>query len=236
MSDIVYIFAHIPKTGGTTIRKHFEKYLSPYEFVHLASANDDRVVKKGIPPFSERSEEDRQKVRVVLGHQVTANTHKLFPGKAYKYIVFIREPVSWVVSRYNWKMNIRRQDGKEPLEFDEWYKGVKQRQSQLIWLVKKFGGGKYTQQMSPARRLKAVNEIVEKFDVVSLTERIDLDCPVIFKTIGVPEQFESANVAGQRHPKLLSPNDELREKLAKPLAVDIEFYETWKAKTPLLNL
>jgi hypothetical protein len=235
-NNTVYIFAHIPKTGGTTIRQHFEKHLSPYEFVHLANAGNNRLTKKGIPPFAERSEEERQKVRVVLGHQVNAETPKLFPGKTIKRLVFLREPVSWVVSRYNWKMNVRKQDGKDILSFDDWYKDVKQRQSQLVWLIKSYAGSKRFQRMAPQRKLKLANEILSNFDVVSLTERINTDCPVIFRHIGVPEEFESANVAGQRHEKLLSPNDELREKLAKPLELDIQLYETWKAKMPLLNL
>lgn len=126
MGDTVYIFAHIPKTGGTTIRKHFEKNLSPYEFVHLAEAGDRRIERRNqnkleteatdtpnlVTPFANRTKEERQKVRVVLGHQVNLETYKLFPNKTCKSIIFLREPVSWLVSYYNWQMNMRCQEQK----------------------------------------------------------------------------------------------------------------------------
>ena len=240
MNDTVYIFAHIPKTGGTTMRKHFETYLEPnHTFIHLGGPKafyNRGGGAEGVLPIEKRSLEERQKVRVILGHRVNRHTHKLFPGRPHKHLVFLREPVSWTVSRYNWKMNVRRKQGKDIISFDEWYSSVRERQSQLRWLLKVYGNNWIAPFFPAKQKLRMANAILETFDVVSLTERINIDCPIIFKHIGVPEAFESANVAGQRHAKILSPTDEVREKLAKPMALDIELYETWKAKMPVLNL
>lgn len=240
--DTVYIFAHIPKTGGTTMRKHFQMYLEPSEFIHLAGpkAFQNRGGgAEGKLPFSKRSLEERLQARVILGHRVNCHTHKLVPGKTHKHLIFLRDPIAWTVSRYNWKMNIRRKENKEIISFDEWYRSMRERQSQLRWILKVYGAkwfAPFLPVLPAKQKLKMANEILETFDVVSLTERINQDCPIIFKHIGVPPEFESANIAGKRHPKILSPTDELRAKLAKSLALDIKLYETWKAKMPIMNL
>ncbi|TVQ25880.1 MAG: hypothetical protein EA367_00560 [Leptolyngbya sp. DLM2.Bin15] len=238
VSDNVYIFAHIPKTGGTTLRRHFERHLKPHStFIHLASSGERKAVeKKGLAPFAQRSEEERNKAQVILGHLVDKDTYKLVPGRTPKHVIFWREPVSWVASRYNWVMNSNKNKGEPVIDFDVWYNETEQRQSQIFWFLRHYGKMRMARFKSPAKKLDAAYDLLSTFSMVSLTERLNDDAPMIFRLLGVPEEFKSANVAGVRHEKLLTPSDELREKLSVKLAPDIELYEALKAKPSKIEL
>lgn len=235
-NDEIYIFAHIPKTGGTTLDRHFEKHMTLHvDYIPLSGPGEQRAIAQGLKPFKERSLEDRMKAKVILGHQVRWNTHELVPGKKPRYIVLIREPISWIVSRYNWAMKVRRERNENIISFDEWFEETKHRQSQLFWFLRNFAETKFIRRMPGPRRLRRMNEIIEQFSMVTTTERLDEDGAKLLHLMGLPDELERKNVAGVDHDKILKVTDELRERLEEDMATDLQLYRQWKAKSPLIQ-
>jgi hypothetical protein len=233
----VFIFAHIPKTGGTTLDRHFETHMNLHvDYIPLSGPGERRAVAQGLAPFRERSLEDRQQAKVILGHQVRHNTHQLVPGKQPHYILLIREPISWITSRYNWAMRVRKERRQPIIKFDRWYQQTKRAQSQSLWFLRNFAEGhRFLRWVPPQFRVRQMNAIIQNFSMVTVTERLDEDGPLLMQRMGLPDRLERKNVAGVDHPKLLKVSDELKEKLSTDLSAEIRFYQDWKARSPLIQ-
>src|SRR4051812_47822736 len=103
--DEVFVFVHLPKTGGQTLRGFFEKALIFHEeAIHLGPYGIKKAEALGLLPFERRSAEDRHKAKIILGHNVTAETAALVPGKTPRWILFLRDPAEMLASHYNFHM------------------------------------------------------------------------------------------------------------------------------------
>ena len=138
----VFLFVHISRCGGQTIRDHLRQHMTLHEdFVHLGGMGRRHAEQAGLPPFAERPLEQRERARVILGLEVTSQTHTLVPGKIPLHIVFLRDPAARIVSRYNFLMNKHYlTEDRPPISFDEWYADDRERHSVVRTLVHKFLG------------------------------------------------------------------------------------------------
>ena len=94
----LYVFFHIPKTGGTTLRDHFNLCLRPHdEFIHLGPEGIADATRLGLPPFDIRGDHERRRAFVILGHHVNCRTQNSVPGKQPRNIVFLRDPAEETV-------------------------------------------------------------------------------------------------------------------------------------------
>jgi hypothetical protein len=101
--DYLYIYLHIPKCAGTTFSEHLK-----YNFKSRQRLSIGPSRHRG---FQERSEVDdyihslpasvKDGIRVVFGHSVYYGIHEHFSRPA-RYITFLREPVSQVISHYEY--------------------------------------------------------------------------------------------------------------------------------------
>lgn len=109
-SDL-FIFIHIPKCAGTTLREnillnhHAKHVLAVYKLF-----NPEFKDKKGIENFiSIWSEERRDEIKIIIGHNVYYGIHQLFPNRNPKYITVFRNPAKRIISLYNWlRTNLER--------------------------------------------------------------------------------------------------------------------------------
>ncbi|KKQ08831.1 MAG: hypothetical protein US19_C0019G0016, partial [Candidatus Daviesbacteria bacterium GW2011_GWB1_36_5] len=71
--NILWIFLHVPKTGGTTFSDQIKANFKPEEVI------DTSQTRYGISKQADRSK--LKNVKALLGHATYYGIHKFFPGK-----------------------------------------------------------------------------------------------------------------------------------------------------------
>jgi hypothetical protein len=223
----VFIFFHVPKTGGQTLRDFFIKHLVFHEeFIHLGPYGRGKEAALGLKPFARRPLGQRQRARVILGHHVTKDTHELVPGKTPRHVVFLREPAATVVSHYNFQMHLRRGRGQGVPSFDEWYRSARPNMMTRS-IYHGFLRHLYPRRVTP-RELRKANAVLETFHFVGCTEHMSRDVPILLRRMGITGRPDPANVSGVHFQSVLSLDPELRRDLNARNAIDLELYELWK--------
>jgi hypothetical protein len=227
MNDELFVFVHIPKTGGQTLRNHFIKHLVFHEeFIHLGPYGIADAQRRGLAPFEARPAEQRQRARVLLGHYVNHQSHTLVEGKTPLHITFLREPAELLVSYYNFQMEQHRKNAQPIEPFEEWYQGKPNVTTN--WLYTEFMGRSWAPVDDSV--LKDVLETLDRFWFVGLTEHITDDAPWLLERMGLPTDIERANVAGVHYPRTLSLTPELRERLNAESPFDVQLHEYGRAR------
>lgn len=216
-NNVLWIFLHLPKSGGTTFNGHLAKHLKE-EFFHL----DSRESRK---KFLELTPEQKNKIRVLAGHETYFGIHKHFPNKKPRYITFIRNPAERLVSQYN---RIATQSKEISIEkwFDKYsknetvnffnsrYKGFARKSPEkrkliipLVEINKKFKGDFLRMQKiksifgffsSDMKKLENAKKLLDKCWFVGITENLDKDLKFLFKEIGVSIKYKNLRVSGKK--------------------------------------
>lgn len=217
MKQPLYIFLHIPKSGGTTIRKHIQKNFSPQEAV-LFERQDLRFSKKtskysvymkeAQDYFGALDQKALEEIQIIYGHEVPYGIHTLF-DRPCRYITVFREPISRTISHYNFFLtrynkedDIKKNQKPYPSillvnnkvpSFTEWIEKVYahltvETMSQLLELLGYMNGN----------HEKAIQEAVNRFYFIGLTDRLDEDAAFIYDLLGIKTYFINQNIS-QKH-------------------------------------
>jgi len=109
----IYIFFHIPRTGGTYFENSSggfldrtnDRYLSHYHYVQGVS--DLEYAKANIPLLSKRTTEQQKKIKLITGHSTFCNSHRwLKVNKEPRIITFVRNPIERLLSSFNYRHEI----------------------------------------------------------------------------------------------------------------------------------
>lgn len=181
----VYVFLHVPKTGGSTINAHLRQHLE-YDsvFVHLGGDGELYRQEAGLEPWEDRSDDDRNRARVLTGHRSSYGIHKLVPGRPARYLTIQREPAARIMSTYNFRMQRFGLD----LSFEDWYAGFA-RNKAFKWM-RQLLDLRGTSDFAP------VADRIRTFWFVGVTEHLDDDLPYLFDHFGVPsDTWQNQRVA-----------------------------------------
>lgn len=101
MDDILNIFTHIPKTGGTTLRTVADVQYEPHQIVEVYGPHiaDAQHYLSGLPS------EVRRDALWLRGH-ISFGCHAAFE-RPYRYITLLRNPLDRVISLYNYILRDR---------------------------------------------------------------------------------------------------------------------------------
>lgn len=251
----LYIFLHIPKTGGSTFSVHLMENLHQEDFLNTTQLRYKFDLRKV-------NSLDKNKIKVILGHASYYGIHKLFKNREPKYIIFLRDSAERIVSSYNFEMRVMK---SENISFWKWYKT--QPKNELVdFLDMKFKGKKGSKLNLPDkiipilnffirpknylffkkiyRLLKKIQEIsknkqkqkfenakklIDKCWYVGFIPRLDNDLKFLFKKIGVPVKYKNKNVT-HKSKKLFELDNKTRKKLYKDNNYDKQLVEYAKKK------
>lgn len=220
-SKYIWIFLHLPKTGGTTFLSHLEKNLKyDEEFVHIGNWGDEYRNKNNKTPFEQRSLEEREKAIVLGGHSTYYGIHELVPNKIPRYFIFLREPGSWMVSSYNYQLALTPDLKKSFEEFCDWYFNYNTRFAQIFLRSKRirkldYDGKLYIFRERFKRYSKRIGfffiyqylyekgnifqyyrmkKLLNKCYYVGIVEKLNEDIKFLCNEIGISNDFSSVNV------------------------------------------
>jgi hypothetical protein len=138
-NNILWIFLHPPRSGGTTFNDHLIKHFGKEAVFHMD-------YKGAIKELKNLSVKNRDKIKILVGHDTYYGIHRFFPERKIKYITFIRDPANQIISQYNY--DLRRAKGLQ-IPFDKWYKS--QLKNQLVHFYNlKMEGQKFTRVIYPS--------------------------------------------------------------------------------------
>jgi hypothetical protein len=123
MKKPLYVFLHLPKTGGTTIKKHLRNNFSPEELAPVMLTwdycHDER--NKIHQKFLDMPQAEKDKLKCLYGMNVWYSIKYCFPNRDVRFITIMREPFSRAISHY--RFNIERKDREKPFIL-QWHKNL----------------------------------------------------------------------------------------------------------------
>ncbi|MFC1878057.1 hypothetical protein ACFL2E_12445 [Thermodesulfobacteriota bacterium] len=222
-----YILYHMPKTGGISINKSFKKHLKFHEeLIHLSNHGNLIARRIGLLPWEKRSQEERNKAILVMGHSVNKDTQLLFKtNQKARHMVVFREPAKLIASLYNFTYQYK----SVALPFALWcfwlrLKGLRNWQATVFYrhYLKRDYLSSYL-----LHDFNYFKNILDSFWYVGVTERINEDFKELAKFIGISNfEMETVNVSGSGDKiKHLQLTESLRNKLNNENKLDFQLYK-----------
>lgn len=222
-NDIIWIFLHLWKTGGTTFSAHLSKHLKwDEEFINLSPWGAYSRKKNKRPKFFYRKLSERKKVKVIGGHYTFYGIHKWVPNKKPRYITFLRCPAQRLVSQFNGIISMGEGGTKisGDITFEQWYTPRMRNEMTYFYcrrlppmlqtlritqilisrlksisLVRKLKQKAEDNLCLNSKHLDKAKSLLRRCWFVGLTEELDYDLAFLFNEIGVPKGWKNYRVA-----------------------------------------
>jgi len=218
---------HIPKTGGTTLRKIIDKQYSESETWH---AYDDLPLKETVDQLSKKQLE---KIEYIVAH-FPFGVHRYF-SRPCTYITMLRNPIDRVVSEYyraRRNPNIPIYDEvqsmglKEFVSNDDFALSNSNRQTLLVCGRKK--GTPYDLELDDLA--KAKERLDKYFAVVGITEMFDESVYLMKKELGWDDIFYTKKNVARNRPNNESLSQKVVDTIKERNRLDLELYSYAKEK------
>ena len=194
---IVHFLVHVPKCAGTTIELHLKRHLgdrflwAPRWRSPLRDVIGNRY--PGLDPAALSG------VQAVSGHSLSTGLREKFPGAEIRESVILRDPVSWHLSMYRYRLR-RLAEGSTAPTFDQWYRTVRRNPVSRFLLNRYFEQGvPALYRLSSRGRLAFLEERLAGFHFVGGLDRTDELIARVSQELGIPGRAERENIkAGAR--------------------------------------
>lgn len=217
--DVLYIFLHIPKCAGTTLRYHVENNFPRGECLPLYNSGTNQLTRPLVfDSITSFSQDDRARIRIVYGHEVYYGIHELF-DKPARYFTFLRDPIAKTISFYNYRMQQAIRSNtlveKDMPTFEQWLEASPGMHNGMFGDFVKYGFAETTETDEAS-----MAAIFDKFYFVGTTETFDEDSLFLYHGLGVRRFFRNQNKSTQ----YLQPNDSVVHGIAEKTELDRKLY------------
>jgi len=225
MVAALLVFHHIPKTGGTTIRKLLQPNLGEISFLHLNEQKELERIARNQKAVTEFTTTDWARIRIVFGHAVHQNTG-IDCGRQRLVCSVLRDPVAWLISKYNQEMRKYHRDGVQPLAFEKWYRIAPLSRSLVDWLVRYYLSAPNLLGRPQSEKRKIALNAVQKLDFVVDLRDLDTCMPSLLTFLCMPIATPTrANAAGLDYLNHFSESGGCWQAVVDRLESDLRFYE-----------
>lgn len=122
-ASAVYFFVWLPKTAGTTLHDHLWTHMPRERLWEPSLPSALRLLSRRRYDISRMP--DLASVRAVTGHWTGRSLERLFPGREIRRTVLLRDPISFHISYYNFRVMRAVASGHRPtLSFDRYLRQV----------------------------------------------------------------------------------------------------------------
>lgn len=222
----VFAYVHVPKCAGSTIDHHVIRHLNKDQYWITKRRHWRKPV----------STETLSNVLFLSGHFLRKSVESQLGGKPLRRAILLREPTSFHLSYYNYRMMRYIQNGWKPYSFDLHLRSqpddaithfILSRWLELSWAE--------LLTLDPAKKWEIVNNELSSFWYVGDYTNCNELCSLISREIGIPEEFERANTsakwAGQTHwaPLTIDALSENQIALVNSKSqLDLALWTTWR--------
>lgn len=201
MNQTTHIICHIPKTAGTTLRRHLKSLLEDQKtLIHLARRGDIVCKKNNIAQYLNRTQAEKNLAKVIIGHDVNFDTKfNVTENKVIESVTF-RDPIAWEISRYNQHVNRMVMRNNQPITYEFWLKKVNKLHSQFDWLIANYYCLKLrVKNLSHDLKHELLLSCLNNFDNIVLLDHFDSFISHLMADLGLNQdisRIENQNVVG----------------------------------------
>lgn len=220
MKKELFVFLHIPKTGGTTFSGNAFNFFQEGFCSMDGGIQNRRTIKKKL----------REGPKFITGHTNFYGVHKLTPIKKAKYVLFLRDPTDRLVSLYNMRMS--ELNKAERISFKKWHELRKKNEvTQMVCRMSQSPKNKdklkhklvaflrdanrklplsrkrerlilgfFRRRNKPiTEKLDCAKRLLDKCWFVGITSKLDAHLPIIFSLMGIRDpHLKKYLVTGQK--------------------------------------
>ena len=222
----VHFFVHVPKCAGRSVELHLEQHLGP-RFLYLRRKRGlKRHLSEHIYRIPQRFEPDS--TDAISGHALGQSMKQHFPGREIRQSVLLRDPLSLLVSFYNFRMSRFTFEGWPHVSFERFY------QSRHLNPVSTFLLTNYLETswaklltMSAAEKFDRISAALEHFWFVGDYRQCDRLIATVSEEFGIPDQAPRANVLDTKLLTVQTVPSAMRDRIMEDCALDQAIHDAW---------
>ncbi len=174
-----FIFLHVPKTAGTTLRAIIERQYAPEEVYTVYDGAEDHHSQEELKALSP---EAQKSIKAYCGH-VSFGVHRHLEQRP-RYVTILRDPVERVISYYHHVMTLIPRWKSQPISLVKFIQGRKDIQVDNLQTRLLSGVEKPFNGCSDDMLWKAIENIETQFHFVGLSEQFDESLQFIAEHFG----------------------------------------------------
>ena len=232
--QLVFLAVHVPKCAGSTLERHMAKHL-PTEERWITRKRSPRLPLAWGRPYTLHRAPEIRRVRFISGHYVGRSLERMLPERPIRRSVLLREPTSFMISYYNYRMMRYLSLGWKPYSFETHLRSLPsdpithfllERWLEIPWPALMI--------MSPARKYQLLNHELRRFWYVADYGHCDELTAMMGAELGISTVPERLNTQEEWTSKVnwrpLTTDDltpELRSEIAARTRLDRALWQSW---------